>query len=333
MAAIANTPPRSTHLRVEARKSFALSIWIKDRRNNGVDLTGCTLQIVAKASPYTTSDDSTNILAADASANIQLPKLGFGRFNIQASTLDVDAGEYEYAIVLTTSEGYSSIIVKGILEVEENVAYAGVESTYGTVSTTETLNVLIDSGTSISVFVGGQLPPGMNYVSDEIAETLADFDADAIALVPAGGTPGYVLTKISGSDYDMEWRPEGNGTFGLDATSITAGYMPVAQGDDTWVWQAAGIDATGVTAGYAPVANGDDTWSWASVTVPDPDWSATIGNPGYIENKPTLGTASAEDVDFFTPASELLTERDDVHIVTTIPASGTDGHLYLYYTP
>lgn len=331
MAYLGNTPGKATILRVEARKSFSLGLWVKDSLGRAADLTGCSLTIVAKPSPLDTTSDVTNFLGPNATAVLAVPSRGYARFDIQASTLDQEPGEYEYAIVLITAAGYSGVIVKGILQIEQNTEYASVGSSYSTSNPPQSLTVLLQGTNSINVFVGGQLPPGMNYVRDDVMNAIENFDPDAIAMVPTGGTPGYVLTKNGTGDYSMAWLPVGQGAFALDATAQPAGYVPAAVGDDTWIWAAVGIDATGVTAGWAPVANGDDTWDWAEVDTATPDWDATTGQPGEILNKPALGTAAAADEEDFIAAGTLVSAMAGITFMTSVPVSGTNGHLYFVY--
>jgi hypothetical protein len=324
MGYLGNVPGQATMLRVEARKSFALGLWLKEPSGRAVNITGSTITIVAKPKPFDNEDDVANIFGADATAIISVPTQGYARFEIQASTLDYAAGEYEYAIVLQASSGYSSVIVMGTLEIVDNPEVTSTLTDFVAANPSQTLNVLLQDSNSINVVVGAQLPPGMNYVSDEVVEILNGFDPDAVAMVPEGGTGGYVLTKTSADDYSMAWLPVGNGAFALDATGQPAGYVPAAVGDDTWIWSAVGIDASGVTAGYVPVANGDGTWSWAEVDTAEPDWNATSGQPGFINNKPDLA---------FYDDDTLVSEMEGFHVVTSVPSSYTDGHLYFVYTP
>lgn len=335
MTYLGNTPGSAVLLRVEARKSFSLAVWIKDHRGKAADLTGCQMTIVAKPYPMDNESDVTNLLAPNQIASIPVPKLGYAKFDIQAQTLDFTPGEYDYAIVLRTAENYSSVIVKGTLELIENPEHDSVNAQYVSVNPTQTLNVLLQGANSVNVFVGGQLPPGMNYVRDEIMEAIESFDPDAVALVPPGGAPGYVLTKNSSDDYAMTWLPLGQGAFALDATGQPAGHVPAAVGDDTWVWAAVGIDATGVTAGWAPVADGAGGWDWAQVTFEQtkPDWNAPADDPAEILNKPDLGTAASHDHEDYYASTTLVSEMEGVHLVTAVPTTGTDGHLYFVYEP
>lgn len=333
---LGNTPGQTTVLRLEARKSFVLGVLICDPRARPVDLTGCTLTIVAKRAPVTGPDEETNLFAADAVAEVENPEDGYARFSIQASSLDVEPGEYPYAIVLRTAEGYSSVIVKGVLDVQQNTEFDSVGFPFTGVNAPQTLSVLLSDRNIVRVTIGGQLPPGMNYVSDSVVKALEDFDPDSIAYVPPGGLAGYVLTKVSGGDYAMAWRPKENGDGGLDATGVAAGAVPTAVGDDTWDWAHVGIDATGVPEGWAPVADGVGGWNWAQVAIeiPQPNWAEEdTESRAFIQNKPELGTAAAADTDDFVPAGTLLLQMPGVHIRSSVPTTGEDGHLYLVYTP
>lgn len=337
MSYLGNTPGKATVLQLEARKSFSLGVWVKEPRGKAVDLAGCTLTIVAKKLPLTTADDSTNLLAPDAAANIPVPAAGYAVFHLQAATLDEEPGEYPFAIVLRTADGYSSVIVKGVLDIQQNTEFASTASTYSSANPPQSLTVLLREQNAINVFVGGQLPPGMNYVDDETAEAINEFDPEAVALVPRGGLPGYVLTKVTEADYAMGWRPREHSEGGLDATGQPGGAVPVALGDGTWDWDEVGIDATGIPEGYAPVADGNGGWAWAEVetdvVIPAPNWAAAPGTPGAIQNKPVLGTAAAADTAAFMPANKLVSTMPGVNFVTSIPTSGIDGHLYFVYVP
>ena len=332
MSTIGNSPSAVTTIRVEARKSFSLGLHVYDSAGRAADLSGCELTIVAKKDPEVLAD-SSNILLPNYLANIPTPRAGYALFALQASTLNVAPDEYEFSIVLKQSNGFTSVIVKGLLIVVQNTESASTGSTYSSVNPTLSLGVTLKPQSTVSVFVGGLLPPGMNYVRDEVMSVIESFDPHDIAYVPDGGRSGYVLTKLNGDDYAMEWRPVGNGQFSLDATGQPQGVMPVSLGDGSWTWTEAGINATGVADGYAPVSNGDGTWSWAQVTVATPNWTAAPGTAGEILNKPVLGSASAAASGDFISSNTLVTSMPGVHFQTTVPTSGIDGHLYFVYTP
>lgn len=330
MSSLGNSPSQLTVIRAEARKSFSLGVRLYDPRARAVDLTGCTLTIVAKKPPFDTTSDATNLLAPDATAAVIEPTDGYARFDLQASTLDHPAGEYPFVIVLRSPDGYSSVIVKGTLEILENPEVESATVDYTQSQSTLMLDLLLRDRNVVVVRVGSQLPPGMNYVPDDLMAAITEFDPDAVAMVPTGGTAGYVLTKIGNGDYAMDWRPPEQGGE-LSAVGQPEGNVPVAQGDGTWTWAPASIDADGVAQGWAPVSNGDGTWSWAEVSMDQPDWDAAEEEPGHILNKPELGTAAAKNEEDFLAADTLLTQLPGVHVQTTVPTSGEEGHIFFVY--
>jgi hypothetical protein len=333
MTVISNSPTSTTIIRVEARKSFALGLHIFDPRGRTVDLSGCELTIIAKPLPLDNTSDVSNILAANAIASIAVPAAGYAVFNIQASSLDVAAQEYPCAIVLKTPDGYSGVIVKAVLDVQENPEHASVGSTYFSVNPSQSLAVLLAANGTIDVYMGGQLPPNMNYVSDATATAIEAFDPESVAYVPAGGTNGYVLTKTASGDYAMAWRPNGNGAGALNAAGVPNGQTPVAQGDGTWEWGTTGISATGVADGWAPLANGDGTWSWAVVSTATPDWNATSGQPGEILHKPALNFIPTTDAGNFVSVLTKVSALAGITFQTTVPVTGPEGQIFFVYTP
>jgi hypothetical protein len=331
MAYLGNSPAANTVIVVEARKSFALALWLKDPHGKPVNLAECELTIVAKPEPIDDNSDVTNFLAASAYANVPLPTDGYAIFNLQASSLNQDPGEYPFSIVLKDRDGYTTVLVKGILDIRQNTEWNAVNSQYPSVNPPQSLFVETQQRNVVNVYIGGNLPPGMNWVRDDQVQAITEFDPDSVAYVPEGGTIGYVLTKIGTADFEMDWRPRENGPFGLDATGQPKNYVPAALGDGTWTWKAVGIDATGVTAGFAPVADGAGGWAWGSVSVPKPDWNVPAGSPAEILNKPMLGTAAAKNQTDFIAANTLVSAMPGVHFQATIPSSGIDGHLYFVY--
>ena len=183
----------------------------------------------------------------------------------------------------------------------------------------------------ISVVVGHSLPPGMGYVRDDLMERLESFDPSSVAIMPPGGTSGHVLTKLADGDYAVAWRPVGNGELALDATGLTGGEVPTALGDDTWTWLPGGLNAALSLEGTAPVADGDGGWTWQHVERSGADWDAESSDPGFIENKPSLGTAAAADVGDFIAADTIVSNMEGIHFQTTVPVTGVEGHIYFVY--
>lgn len=334
MSSIGNSPQQHTVLRLEARKSFVLGVLITNPHGRPADLEGCKLTIVAKPPNAVAQDDDANLLAQDAEAILVAPELGYARFELQAATLDHEPGEYPFAIVLVTDSGYSSVLVKGTLDLQQNTEVSSVGHYFSAGLDSQRIDVVLQGRNVVHVSLGAQPPPGWRWLRDDIAETIESFDPDGVAMVPPGGLGGYVLTKVTGSDYAMAWRPVGNGVFALNAYDQPAGFAPVARGDGTWDWASPELDATDASAGTVPVADGEGDWTWAEPTSSEQaDWDAPESEPTAILNKPELGTAAASDVEDFVAAGTLVSEMAGVHIVTSVPSQGEDGHLYFVYDP
>lgn len=159
MAYLGNTPPETTILRVEARKSFTLRLNLKDRLGWPLPLSESSIHFVAKALPLDTDDstDATNLIT-NSLAVVTDPDTGSCTFNFQASDLDHKPGEYPYSIVLI-KDGYSSVLVKGILDIQQNTEFLSVGETYSSATAPESLDVILRAN-MIVVKAGPVLPPG-----------------------------------------------------------------------------------------------------------------------------------------------------------------------------
>lgn len=274
MAYIGNSPTQRTVLRVEARKSFALSLWFMDAHRRPVDLTGCTVRLVAKSLPLDPADvsDADNLVTS-ATATLVAPEAGMCQISLQAAELDLEPGEYPFVIVLGTPTGYSGVSVKGVLDVQPNPEFASMASLYEDVAAAAGLEIRLRGTQTIEVISGVFVPPGFTWMSDADKAKLDRVD-EAALLLPTGGLPGHVLVKESDEDYDFGWRNPGAFDGTLDATSQPEGRTPTSDGVGGWEWLPGGAD-----------------------------WEAEAGTPGAIANKPPLGTMAAEDAIDYAPVS------------------------------
>lgn len=159
MPQINNGPAQETVLQLAARKSFALGVFVTDKNENPLDLGGTDMTIVMrKKTSSSVVDDSSNLIVNHTAVN-EAPLAGFARFNLQASDLDHPAGEYEFGITLL-SEGYSSLIIKGTIELQQNPEFSSVGSSYSGDDTATNLTVQLRDNASIKVAVGPTLAPG-----------------------------------------------------------------------------------------------------------------------------------------------------------------------------
>lgn len=287
MGEILNELPGGTIIRVEARKSFQFGLWIKDFNGRSLDVTGATVRLVVKQPRKRTSDDSDNLITNSLAEDFY-PTMGYLRFNLQASDLDLKAGEYPYSIVMWEG-GYSSVLVKGTFVVLENTEFDSVNETYMSPTSATALQVLLRGRNVIAVRTGPTLAPGTTSFTDGDKEKLdsiqpgaevnvnADWEAaegtdafirnkpefgsaayvdiDEVSL-PRGGFPGEILVKITGGDFAAAWQQPTGGSgggsgSGLDPTGIPDGYVPMANGVNGWTWEAivAGVESVNGQSG------------------------------------------------------------------------------------
>lgn len=173
MALLSNSPNSTqVSLRLEQRKSFSFSLQLYGNHRNKLDVTDCEFRFVIQKDfyPNTTIVD-TNAASIDA-AN------GYVRFDVQATDLDVDAGSYNFAIVMVTPEGYSVVLAKGSAQVLFNPDTFSLESSYTAREPVEGLEVVFRGGSRINVATATILPPGMNFFTDAERQMLNDLVTD-----------------------------------------------------------------------------------------------------------------------------------------------------------
>ena len=321
MTYLGNTPGRTTVIQLEARKSFSLGLWFMDQGGRPADLTGSSVRLVAKACPIdvTDTDDSDNLIV-NSTATIVDAAQGYCTFDLQASELDLEPTEYPFAVVLTTPTGYTSTVMKGVIDIQQNPDFTAMTSSYLPPEElpSQTLEVVLRGISLIDVRLGHVPPPGFHWLSAADQDKI-DQISMAATVMPAGGVPGQVLGKISETNYDYRW-------------------VTLQAYDGT-------LNATGIPAGRAPVSDGADSWNWGEVS-PTVDWALASGLPGSILNKPTLGTAAARDDAYFSQpghkhdaaavtsgvfvAARLprVSEHLGFSSGSAAPTGGSDGDIY-----
>ena len=216
--------------------------------------------------------DTANLITNDTAEIVDVAE-GLARFNLQASDLNQPPGEYPFALVLDTN-GYSSVVVKGIVDLQQNTEFTSVNSTYLPANAPAGVTLSIGEGSQITLQTGPTLAPGttsftdgdkekldgiepgaqVNVEADWLAEeghpgyvrhrprfgSAAFRDFEDLLGLPKGGAPGEVLVKLSSDDYLVGWQQQASGGGGgsLPATGVTAGYVPIANGVNGWGWGA-----------------------------------------------------------------------------------------------
>ena len=172
---LSTSPDERFLLKLEQRKSFSFAVIFRDQNGKPVNITGSSLSFDILVNRQKLRDPEPAILPADVvsvAANIHEPVFGFARFNVQASQLDLPAASYPYTITLRTGDGYSVVVAKGEVELQMNPELGSVDDVYADSGTVQTLDVTLRGLNVVSVIIGAQIPPKMNWLSDEDKEKL-----------------------------------------------------------------------------------------------------------------------------------------------------------------
>ena len=153
-------------MRLEQSKSFSFNVQIIDPRNRKLDCTGCTLRFTMERSTYPQAVVLSKLPGSDDAEQ------GFYTFNFQAAELELAEGEYPYAIVLTSPDGYSVVIAKGMVQIMHNPDTSALGEVYTTDRAVEGIEAVLRGQDLVRVTIGNVLPPGMNFFSDAERETL-----------------------------------------------------------------------------------------------------------------------------------------------------------------
>lgn len=343
MPTVGNTPKQQTVLRLEARKSFALALWIEDQNGRKLNISGTEIRIIAKKRPYT--DETPNLILNDTAITSN-PEVGYARFELQASDLDWDPGEYDYVVTLL-DDGYSSVLLRGVIDLQQNTDFDTVDDQYSGVNPSTSLKVVMRESVVIHVDAGPTLSPGTTSFTDA---DKAKLDAlGELTGLPPGGVAREVLTKLSDLDGNADWAHNSPDLFLLEDPE-REGFFITVEGD--------ALNATGIPEGYQPTANGADGWSW-EVDEGSPD-ALTLDDvedgeerfalaPAEREAIGDLGTASTHAEEDFLPSTGIDADKIVSGVVdeerlpkvtghlgfssgTAAPTGGEDGDLYFQYT-
>jgi hypothetical protein len=347
---LGNSTPTETVIRVEARKSFALGIWVTDRAGRPLDITGVTIRMVVKKTPLpNTGDSDTTNLLTNSEANLTDPAVGYAQLFLQASDLNHEPDEYPFALVMIT-EGYSVVLAKGTFDIQPNSEYASVGDSYIGANAAEDITIAIEGQNVLTIRTGPALAPGaVSFMQADLVK-LGGIEEGAQVNdppeLPLGGAPLALLAKASPADRDVTW---------ISHQSLPGGPL----------------SAVGQPAGYSPISNGADAWSWGPAVPDEIDADIIVDgvtNKAYtaaektkladltkdytqLDNLPTLGSAAAQDSSAFAAASHNHNASainagtmDAARLPriggilgntygTAAPTGGSDGDEYFQYTP
>ena len=151
MARLTNTPQQQLQFDLERRKSYSFRCVLLNADRSPLDLTNCKLRFVMKAREYDEDlFDTTNVIV-NHEARILSPEFGEATFAFQAAELDVAPGAYNYAIVLWTKDGYSVVVVKGIVNLHANTDSASMTKRYTTNSADAALELTLRGNDVVNI--------------------------------------------------------------------------------------------------------------------------------------------------------------------------------------
>lgn len=280
---VTNGPRSETILTLQARKSFALGLFITDSKGVPMDITGTSYSIVMRNPriPAGTVDDSGNLIT-NAYAEIVDASIGFARFVLQATDLDHDPDEYSFTITMW-SQGYSTVIAKGLIVLEQNDEWGSVGETYDIDDlTSSAITAALRDQTVLSVKVGPTLVPGAATFTQEMYNRILTIYAAAAAGVDIGL---LTLDDIpDGSEYVRMTPAEkaiiANLTMEWDDINNKPDFGDIITYDITDVLVPGGVAGSDITSGevdpdYLPIMSGHRGFTVAEV-------APTGGNPGDL---------------------------------------------------
>lgn len=240
MPQLNNGPEQFTVLQLQARKSFALGIFVVDKNEHPLDINAATLRIVMrKKTSSAVNDDSANLIQNSQAINVA-PLVGYARFNLQASDLDHTPGEYEFGVTLI-SEGYSQLIIAGVVDLVQNPEFSSLSESYNDVATVTNLTVQLRDSASIKVSVGPGLAPGEAVFTTDLEQKLLEMYAGLAAagltlnagMIPDGG--GKVMMTVAernllaNLNINVGWDDvSGKPSFGSASLASASDFLPSA---------------------------------------------------------------------------------------------------------
>lgn len=155
-------------LRAFQSTSFSFYIKFFDDRKRAIDITGATFRLVVRNAYY--PYDNVIVKTPASADNTK----GFIRFDLQASQLSLEPGEYPYTITMLSPQNYSSVVVKGVLHIVPNPDDYGAQRVYQEGKPVEGVEVFFRGQNIVAVTTAPMLPPNMNFFSDTEKAQLQD---------------------------------------------------------------------------------------------------------------------------------------------------------------
>ena len=242
MARLTNTPIQTLALDLERRKSYSFRCVVLNNERNPLDLSGCVVRFVMKESEYDGDlYDMTNLIV-NSEGVIASPESGEISFSFQAAELDGPPGEYNYSIVMWTADGFSIVLLKGVLNLHPNTESLSVTRTYTTGTANAAIEVVLRGNDVIEV-IANTVPQGVggsNILGTGRPDNPSTLEARSLALV-ASAPIGTVFVSLDGAGTGLwAWRKRAAGWFVIEGgpvawtslTGIPSTFNPSAHNHD-----------------------------------------------------------------------------------------------------
>ena len=266
MARLTNTPQQQLQFDLERRKSYSFRCVLLNADRSPLDLTNCKLRFVMKAREYDEDlYDTTNVIV-NHEARILSPESGEATFAFQAAELDVAPGAYNYAIVLWTKDGYSVVVVKGIVNLHANTDSASMTKRYTTNSADAALELTLRGNNVVNIVTNTltKSEARVEIIGTGRPDDAATLEATTIQQV-ANAQVGTLFISLDGAGIGAwAWRKRRTGWGLVEGFPIMWGdiqnrpsLFPPSSHTHPW------SDLTGVPVTFPATAH---THPWADVT-------------------------------------------------------------------
>lgn len=310
MARLTNSPTQTLALDLERRKSYSFRCVVLNNERSPLDLSGCIARFVMKEAEYDGDlYDMTNLIV-NSEGVIASPESGEISFSFQAAELDGPPGEYNYSVVLWTADGFSIVLLKGVLNLHPNTESLSVTRTYSAGTANAAVEVVLRGNDVIEV-IANTVPQGAggsNIVGTGRPDNPSTLEARSLALVAAAPI-GTVFVSIDGSGSGLwAWRKRATGWFPIEGapvawtslTGIPSAFNPTAHNHDI-------ANINGLSAALAAKAAAVHSHVVTDIT----------GLQAVLDGKSATG--HTHDDRYFTES------ESDARFVRTVNGQGPDG--------
>lgn len=172
---LSNVPRSAASLRVARAKSYAFGLEFKRRSDElAHNLTGAEVRFRVR-----NPKRKGGAMVVSVDADIYDPVDGLAQVNLQASDLDLPAGDYPFSLSLLGASGYSSLVLDGTLSLVDNAEEESIADTYADVNPSTSLVAWMESGDVVQVQVAlpieGDTPlPGTGFNEEQVEAEIVD---------------------------------------------------------------------------------------------------------------------------------------------------------------